>query len=288
MAESGAPLSPLGGTEVHDLRSAIVDDTFRVFVGHCGSEGVDGAAVLYLVDANGMFGAVVDAIRLMQLSQFLPPLLVVGVGYRTGTLADAAVRRTRELTPTPWPGYVRFAPHDPPRGGAPQFLAFIRDELMPWVTDRFGAAANGATFFGHSLGGLFASYVLLNATDTFANYVIGSPSLWWDKQVLFDQEAAYAATHDDLRANVFFGIGALETNEGRALEASRLDDEGRALASAVYLDMVDDLDRFVAQLGGRGYPSLRMHHEVYADEFHITVPFLILSRGLRRLLNAPG
>jgi predicted alpha/beta superfamily hydrolase len=285
---SGAPPSPLGGTEVHDLHSAIVDDTFRVFVGHCGTDGVDNASVLYLVDANGMFGAVVDAIRLMQLSQFLPPMLVIGIGYRTGTLGDAAVRRTRDLTPTPWPGYVRFAPHDPPRGGAPQFLAFIRDELSPWVTDRFGTAVNGATFFGHSLGGLFASYILLNATEAFANYIIGSPSLWWDERVLFDQEVAYAATHDDLRARVFFGIGSLETNEGRALEASRLDEEARRLASAAYLDMVDDLQQFVDRLGSRAYPSLRMHHEVYTDEFHVTVPFLILSRGLRRLFDAPG
>jgi predicted alpha/beta superfamily hydrolase len=271
------------------LASDHVGDSFKIFVGRCGSDRAAPVAVCYLVDANGMFGATVDTIRLMQFQRHLPPLLVVGIGYRAGTLAETTALRTRDLTPTPWPGYVRFAPHDPPRGGAPQFLAFLRDELMPWVAARYGSAGpEAATFFGHSLGGLFGAYVLVNRPDTFARYIIGSPSLWWDRRVVFAQEREYATTHDDLPADVFLGIGALETNEGRAREASRLDEESRALASAIDLDMVADMQEFVDQLADRGYPNLRLTGAVFPDEFHITVPFLVLSRGLRRVFDAPA
>ena len=47
------------------------------------------------------------------------------------------------------------------------------------------------------------------------------------------------------------------------------------------------MQRLVGQLGARDYPSLRLRSEVFADEFHITVPFLNLSRGLRWLFDAP-
>ena len=88
---SGDDRSPLAGTEVHYLRSEHVGDEFKIFVGHCG--GSDGAApvVLYVTDANGMFASAVDIVRLMQLSAHLPPILVVGIGYRMGALEDTVV-----------------------------------------------------------------------------------------------------------------------------------------------------------------------------------------------------
>jgi predicted alpha/beta superfamily hydrolase len=278
--------SPLGGTEVHYLESEHVGDEFKIFVGRCGTDGVEAPAVLYVTDANGQFGGTVDAIRLMQLSRHLPPLLVVGIGYRVSTIADTIHQRTRDLTPSVWPAYARFEPERTEMGGGPAFLAFIRDELMPWVGHRFSASPD-TTYFGHSLGGLFGTYVLLHRPDAFSRYVIGSPSLWWHNQEMLGRETEYAAEHDDLAAAAFFGIGSEETNEGRAREASRLDPEGRAKASAIYLDMVDDMRRLTEQLAARQYPSLRMRSEVFADEFHITVPFVNLSRGLRWLFDAP-
>jgi hypothetical protein len=42
----------------------------------------------------GDFGAAVDIVRSMQLSDHLPPLLVVGVGYRVATFAETLPMRT--------------------------------------------------------------------------------------------------------------------------------------------------------------------------------------------------
>ena len=106
--------------------------------------------------------------------------------------------------------------------------------------------------------------------------------------MIFDQEAEYAATHDDLAADVFFGIGADETHEGRAREAANLD----AAGASEGLRHLPRHGRRPAALRrpARGRGTTRASgcaSEVFPDEFHITVPFLNLSRGLRWLVRRP-
>jgi predicted alpha/beta superfamily hydrolase len=96
-------LSPLADTEVHYFGSARAEAEFKIFVGHCGTlprAPAASPAVLYLTDANGYFALAVDLIRSMQLRRHLPPLLVVGIGYRAGSIAETIPVRTRDLTPT--------------------------------------------------------------------------------------------------------------------------------------------------------------------------------------------
>jgi len=279
--------SPLANTEVHRLRSEHVGDEFKIFVGHCPGRGDDAPAVVYLGDANGFFGGAVDAIRLMQLSMHLPPIVVVGIGYPVGAIDETDSQRTRDFTPTSDAAFARIFPEQKLMGGAPDLLRFIRDELQPWVEASYRVDPSQSTFFGHSFGGLFATYVLLTEPETFTRYGIGSPSLWWHKTVAFDLEAAYAATHDDLRAKVYFSIGAHETHEGRQTEASRLPPDEARIAGLWYIDMVDLMQRMVSSLTSRGYPSLELASAVFADEFHITVPMLNLTRSLRYLFDAP-
>jgi predicted alpha/beta superfamily hydrolase len=279
--------SPLADTEVHYLQSGHVGDEFKIFVGHCGRERRSPTGVLYLTDANGLFGGTVDLIRSMQLNAHLPPLLVVGIGYRAGILAETVAARTRDLTPTSDPPFASIFPDQAAMGGAPALLAFVRSELMPWVASTYGTDPTGATYFGHSFGGLFGAYVLLTEPDTFGRYLLGSPSLWWDGEWIFRHEAVRAATHDDLSADVFVAVGSDETHEGRQREAVNLSREQRAQAGLRHIDMVDDAHRFVATLQGRRYPGLTVISEVLADEFHVTVPFLSLSRGLRHLYRSP-
>jgi predicted alpha/beta superfamily hydrolase len=279
--------SPLADTEVHYLRSEHVGDEFKVFVGHCGDVGAPAPATLYVSDANGLFAGAVDMVRLMQLSAHLPPMLVVGIGYRLAGIAGTEALRTRDFTPTFDREFEQIFPTQTMMGGADKFLAFIRDELQPWVHENYDVDAASSAFFGHSQGGLFATYVLLTQPDTFARYGIGSPSLWWHDDVMFECEARYAATHDDLAAKVFFSVGEFEDHEGRQREASRLSPGEQQVAGLRYIDMVADSERMAAVLRDRRYPSLEMESEVLPGEFHITVPLLNLSRSLRYLFDAP-
>ena len=267
----------LGGTEVHDLWSQTVGDTFRVFVGRCGQ---DPQAILFVTDANGLFGLIVDTVRLMQIPALVPPLLVVGVGYPGAeSMIDTVEIRTRDLTPTP-SQYFEGSGH------ADNFIEFIRSELGPWLSDRYPAATDDVTYFGHSLGGLFGAYTLLTNTTTFDRYILSSPSLWWDDDVIFDIERE-RADEGDLRSEVFFGIGSLETDPGRRLEAARLPVGHPAKPPSAHLDMVDDMGRFVAQLASRNDTTLQIASAEIADEYHATVPGAVLSRALREFHAAP-
>lgn len=261
-----------GPTEVHDVASAAVGDTFRLFVGECGSNPRE---TVIVADGTGLFGLVVDTIRLMQIPALVPPMLVVGVGYpEASVLIDTVDIRTRDLTPSAAAGFERS-------GGADAFGRFIADELRPWLADRFPGSTDRVTYFGHSLGGLFGTHLLLDRPDTVDRYILSSPSLWWDRYRLVADEADRAERHDDLAAMVFFGIGSLETDDGRRLEAIGLPEGHPAKPPAGHLDMVADLERFTDRLRSRRYPSLDLHVEVVPDEFHATVPGTVLSRGLR-------
>lgn len=263
-------IQSMGGSEVHDLWSQAVGDTFRIFIGHCGP---DPEATLFVTDANGLFGLTVDTIRLMQISGLVPPQLVVGVGYPGATaVIDTIQARTRDLTPTP-------SKHFDGSGHADDFIKFIRTELHPWLTDNHPGAANLLTYFGHSLGGLFGAYALMSDTAPFDRYILSSPSLWWDNEVMFDLEQATADRA--VRAEVFFGIGSLETDAGRRLEGKNLPDGHPSKPPDTYLDMVDDMRRFVAQLASRNDEGLKVASIEIADEFHATVPSVVLNRALR-------
>jgi predicted alpha/beta superfamily hydrolase len=291
--------SPIADTEVHYLRSGHVGDEFKIFVGHCGDAGAGTeapgteapgteapAAVLYVGDANGLFAGAVEIVRFMQLSAQLPPILVVGIGYRLGGIAETVVVRMRDFTPTYDEQFVRWFPEQELMGGADNFLAFIRDELQPWVQDRYRVDADNSMFFGHSLGGLFANYVLLTEPQTFRRYGIGSPSLWWHDYMMFDHEVSYATTNDDLPAQAYFSVGAFEDHDGRQREVSRMSAAERAGAGLRYIDMVADTRRMAGALRQRKYPSLTIDSAVFPDEFHVTVAHLNLSRAVRFLFDA--
>jgi predicted alpha/beta superfamily hydrolase len=266
------PIPALGSTEVHDLRSEALDDERRIFIAHCGDKP---QGILLVTDGNGLFGLVVDTLRFMQIPGLVPSMVVVAVGYPTAsTLLDTAQIRTTDLTPTHSPAFEHS-------GGADNFVKFLTDELGPWLTKRYPRAADDVTYFGHSLGGLFGAHVLLTQPGLFNRYILASPSLWWDRESIFRKEEAFSTVNDDLRASVFFGIGSLEIDEGRRAEAVNLPSGHPFKPPAARLDMVDDMRRFTAQLAGRNYPSLDLRAVEIADEFHATVPGVVLSRALR-------
>jgi predicted alpha/beta superfamily hydrolase len=285
--------SPLPDTEVHYLRSEHVGDEFKVFVGRPHSSDAAPRGVLFMGDPWANFGTAVEITRMLCATGDLPPLLVVAVGYRLVTVEEndgPDGLRNRDFTPSA--DLTGVVSNQAVMGGAGRFLAFLRDELKPWVRERYGVDPDDSALFGYSLGGLFATYVLLNEPATFRRYGIGSPALFWDNELMFDREATYARTHDDLPAKVHFSVGANESSEGDRRWRAQLPADRRAKAEAQAegeppYDMVADAARMVAALRGRGYPSLEIEFEVWPGEYHQTAPPIALSRSLRYLFGAP-
>jgi pimeloyl-ACP methyl ester carboxylesterase len=154
-----------------------------------------------------------------------------------------------------------------------------------------GVGIVGASYAGGSLGGLFGAWVLLHEPAMFRRYCLSSPSLWWDKGIIFDHEASYAADHDDLDARVFIGVGADECPAAhprlirRLAEADRLQE--RKDAASDHVDMVAGARLFADALADRGYPNLQLELQVHPGEDHCTAGFVTVSRALRYLFDEP-
>jgi len=235
--------------------------------------------VLYALDANAEFGTVVETARLLAFGGEIPGVVVVGIGYpKPGQGFRAAnVGRTLDLTPTSDPEWIRTSAKDsmpqpvpvPDRsGGGPRFLRFLETRLVPLIERRYNVSHDDRALAGHSFGGLFAAYALLQGDGAFRRFLIGSPSLWWDHQAMLGMEEAYAASGRALNARVFLSSGALEDGTG-----------GHPMTS--------DFKAFVDRLKARNYRGLEFGTHVFEGEDHGSVLGATVSRGLR-FIYAPA
>lgn len=227
--------------------------------------------VVYTLDADYAFPIVASVLGHFADRGNLPPAIVVGIAYPGGISSmDSYHRnRTRDYTPTHTleGGYSREIAQL--SGGGPAFEKFITSELFPYVEKHYRADPGERTLVGHSFGGLFGTYILLTHPRAFRNYVIVSPSLWYDHKVAFKLERAYAKRHRDLRARAYFLVGSYENQP----------EHGRP--------MVDDMEALVAALEGRHYPHLEIAERVFDKETHNSVFPVAVTRGLRVLLLEP-
>lgn len=277
--DSGSRTAPqslkvLAETETFTLTSTVTGRMYQIFVAlPRGYEESDSLyPVLYSVDANGQFGTIADAVRVMPF-EGLPEPLVIGIGYPVGRFWNALSPRAVDLTPTPDPvevareaeEYPQFPPMEG-SGGGPGFLRFIREELIAYVEANYKASSEGRALYGHSFGGLFGTYALFAGEGTFSRFVIGSPSYWWDDRASFELEAEFSRANDSLPARVFFSVGLLEEVPG--------DDDAQ-------YRMVSNLHEFLDVLQGRGYQGLTIASEFFPDENHTSVIPATISRGVR-------
>lgn len=97
---------------------------------------------------------------------FNPPIIMVGV---VNTYLNGDNQRGRDLTPTGKEG----------SGSGPAFLAFIKNELIPYINKTYPSSGS-SILWGHSLGGMFVLYALCKEPQLFDAYIAADPSLWWD------------------------------------------------------------------------------------------------------------
>lgn len=289
------------GTEVRHVHSGCVGSEFRLTIAlpH-PKDRKAGLPVIYGLDANYCSGLLIDCARGLS-PHAVPPAIIVGID---SPLEADRPFRMRDYSPTRSPASdEEFAKINSlingtevkpvPSGGGPAFLRFIQDELKPFIEAEYGGDPDNATFTGHSLGGLFGAYVLLNETSAFRRYHLGSPSLWWDDQLILRQEAEYAAASNSLEAKVFLSCGALESEAGLAKENAEfeatLPEEAaaglRELAAKNKNLMLELILQFGRQLASRNYKGLELTTHIFEGETHGSVHVPALSRGLRTLFG---
>ena len=102
------PAATLPNTEVRSLSSAKVDQEFRIFVALPASyrTSAESYPVLYVTDADGIFGLVTETVRFLQMGREVPEMVIVGIGYPVKDFQEVLGYRTRDLTPTEDDGWI--------------------------------------------------------------------------------------------------------------------------------------------------------------------------------------
>lgn len=267
--------------QVHRIKSRFVDQVFeiRVVVPPYLEGAGERFAVMFVTDSNGSI-LFQDVANEMIFSGDVPRFISVGIGYPLDHWAGSIKLRSRDLSPTPLAARAnrRMAPikgvptpTGKLTGGAPEFLRFIREELIPMIDASYPTVQGDRGFFGDSLGGLFGLYVLFNQPDTFNRYIIGSPATWWDNEVILKQADAYVAAHKDLPARLFLAAGSLEE-----VGAERAPHR-----------MVTNIFRIEKLLRTAGFPGLTVRTHVFPDETHTSVAAMNYIRGLQSVYDRP-
>jgi predicted alpha/beta superfamily hydrolase len=271
--QAPAPVA-LSGTEQHDLASGVNGQKYRLYVALPDGYDPEGGTrypVLYLLDGYFAFPAAVTALGGMAIQRELEDVIVVGIGDGEHAFDSWFVNRWRDYTPSlnaaaDSAGASSFGipAGRVSSGGAPAFLRVLREEILPFVEATYRTSGDRG-IAGHSFGGLFAAWVLLEAPDLFRRYGINSPSLWWNGGEMFEREADRAARNGVLAAHVFLSVGSLE---------------GR---------MVPSMERFAAALRSRGDAGLAVDVVVFEGETHGSVGAAMVARTLRVLYaSRPG
>lgn len=262
-------------THRHVLASQRIGETFQLDVAlpnpWTGMRPDHPLPVVYVMDANTVFGIAAQALRFLQNADGVPPCLLVGVGYQLEgprrRRRDYGALRTRDLTPSFDPAWHETLlaqrgdgpqPDIGPAGGGEAFLDFLIEEVRPFIAERYVTDPGDQTLAGSSLGGLFSLHAYLTRPGAFQRHVANSPALWWRDGEAFATEAA---ARPDPETRLFLSVGGQETDPR--------------------WPMVDHMRQMAERLTARGLP---VASHVFDGESHTSVIPAALSRGLRSVL----
>jgi predicted alpha/beta superfamily hydrolase len=158
--------------------------------------------VIYLLDGS----IDEDFIHIAGIVQFgsfswinmIPETIVVGISN---------VDRKRDFT---FPTTIKKDKEDfPTTGKSESFINFIEKELQPFIDSNYKTNAT-KTIIGQSLGGLLATEILFKKPRLFDNYIIVSPSLWWNNESLL----AFEPKEYQTKKSIYIAVG----KEGKVME----------------------------------------------------------------------
>lgn len=214
--------------------------------------------VIYLLDG----GVDEDYIHFCGLVQFftfpwvnaMPQSIVVGIA-NTDRQRDMSFPSTAKMDKKKWPT----------TGGSSKFMDFLEKDLMPHIAKNY--RTNGSkTVVGESFAGLFACEVLMKRPAMFDNYLIVSPSLWWDNGSLLKYKPILSATVPATRTNVYIAAGK----------------EGLGLSEEPHV-MEVDANVMADKIKALNNKNIRIQFDYFPEYNHATIGHFGLYEGLRRM-----
>lgn len=227
----------------------------------------EGYPIIYALDGDAVFDTLAEAARLQTREPHgYDPVIVVGIGYPSGEPFDMT-RRCYDFT---MPAHAENLPARPngqdwpESGGADRFLSFIESELKPEIEKAYPVDQGRQAIFGHSLGGLFVLHALFSRPQSFQHFVAGSPSIWWNKHAVLEEQQEFEAFVD----------------RGGELPRLLITIGGEELP-----DMVKDSEQLAESLKPLGEKGFHSAIAKFPEEGHVSVLPAAISRLLKFALS---
>lgn len=153
---------------------------------------------IYLLDSNWYFDHTAREVAEISKSNSKENVILIGIGEGNDRMKDYVPTTTSEG-----------------EGGAPDFIEFLNEELIPRVEEEYSVVTGreGRTILGHSAGGLFAAYSFTRHNETFANYLMLSPAIWYDEGIILTYEEEERENLQSQEQTVFVGLAELEPTQ---------------------------------------------------------------------------
>jgi predicted alpha/beta superfamily hydrolase len=203
--------------------------------------------VIYVLDADGRDQHIVPTARFLFINNKMPKAIIVGVFN---------IDRNHDFLPD-------SSKNAPTGGGADKFVLFFKDELIPYIDKNFKTEPY-KVLVGHSYGGLFAMYALLNDPDMFDSYIAIDPSFWYKNQMLV--RSAETKFHEAKNWDKTIFITGRQGGDMKDMGITAME---KVLKSSA----PKNLNWKIAE---------------YSDEDHGSVPFKSAYDGLRFIFDAGG
>lgn len=221
--------------------------------------------VLYLLDGDAHFHSVTGLIQILgtgvNATYAIPEMIVVAIPN---------TNRLRDMSPTKVTAGLDGKPNPAmaSSGGMGNFLAMIRDELIPAIESKYRTMPY-RIFVGHSLGGITVIQALYTMPDAFNAYVAIDPSLWWDNKVLLKQAKDHLSKPNVYQGKLLF--------LGQANTMSPEDTMPNHHFSAML-----QFNEVVKSFNASG---LRFGYKYYPDDDHGSVPLITEYDALRFIFD---
>ena len=219
----------------------------------------DSLPMIFLLDADLLFGMTYDVVRWLRLGGEIPNAAIIGISYG-GSVNDWYRKRSRDFTPSQ--DLTKVWGEFPLAGGAENFKKFLEFELFMFINDEFKLKNGTKTIVGCSFGGLICTDILFSNPDLFDNYIILGPALKWNDKEIFKKESKYYENHKNLNSNVFTAIG-------------NLDDK----------TITEPWTDFINLIESRKYTGLTFETWLIENETHMSMFPSGLTRGIKTVLN---
>jgi len=238
--------------EIRKIKSSILNEerTLNIYLPEgYAADSSKNYPVIYLLDGsfNEDFIHIVGIVQFLTMIESMPKSIVVGI---------ANIDRKRDFT---FPTTIQEDKKDfPTTGHSEKFISFIEKELQPFVQNNYRTSPV-KTIIGQSLGGLLATEIVLKKPYLFTDYMIISPSLWWNNESLLTVAPQYLEKNLSNNPKVYIAVGT---------EGKRMENDAKKLAEILKINK-----------------NATLYFMPLANENHLTILHNSIYKGLEMLFN---